>query len=264
MNVAIVEFRDYARSAPEALDAAGAADALRGRSRIVLKPNLVNGDPHPVTTPAACVEAVLDYCRTHAGDAEVVIAEGSGGGDTREAFRALGYDELSARRGVPLIDLDREECVRVEQPSARFLREFYLPRCLEGAFVVSIPVLKAHSMSKVTLSMKNMFGIAPANRYGGSAYRKQKLHGRNNEELHHYIVELNQLCAPGLCLIDAVVGMAEAHLWGPPCSPPVNKLVAGLDPVAVDAAGAGLLGVDWRAVGHIRLADGLLGRAEPR
>lgn len=57
--------------------------------------------------------------------------------------------------------------------------------------------------------------------------------------------------------------MAEAHLWGPTCDPPVNKLVAGFDPVAIDSYGAGLLGKDWRDIGHIAKVDGELGQAEP-
>ena len=74
--------------------------------------------------------------------------------------------------------------------------------------------------------------------------------------------ELNRFVTPSLTLLDATVGMAEAHIWGPPCEPPVNKILAGFDPVAVDAAGARLLGLDWREVEHIRMADGILGRAE--
>jgi len=57
--------------------------------------------------------------------------------------------------------------------------------------------------------------------------------------------------------------MPEAHLWGPVCQPPVERLLAGFDPVAIDAYAAGLLGIDWRQIGHIALADGSLGRAEP-
>jgi uncharacterized protein (DUF362 family) len=56
--------------------------------------------------------------------------------------------------------------------------------------------------------------------------------------------------------------MAEAHLWGPHCDPPVDKILAGFDPVAIDAAGADLLGFDWRSIDHIALANGLLGDAE--
>jgi uncharacterized protein (DUF362 family) len=42
----------------------------------------------------------------------------------------------------------------------------------------------------------------------------------------------------------------------------VGKLIGGCDPVAVDAYGAGLLGVDWKDVKHIALAHTVLGRAD--
>ena len=260
-RVAVVEFGNYTASVTAAFDTVGAAGVLERQKRIILKPNIVNDTPHPVTTSPACVEAVIAYCRMHSR-AEIAIAEGCGGMDTARAFKTLGYTELSMRVSVPLVDLDNEETVQLPNPAFQYLKEFPLPRCLEDSFLISIPVLKAHSMSDVTLTMKNMFGIAPAWRYAGSYYRKSKLHGRNNHELHQYVVELNQYRHPDLTLLDATIGMAESHLSGRQCSPPVNKLVAGFDPVAVDAFCAGLLGFRWQDIGHIQLANGLLGNAE--
>ncbi len=262
LGVAVEDFVSYAISIPRALDAIGAGALLACRQRIVLKPNLVNHSPHPITTPPGCIEAIIDYIRSHGG-AGIAVAEGSGDGNTGRAFRELGYEEMAARKGVELIDLDAQPFERFTNPRMGLLKEFYLPRAVLDCFLISVPVLKAHSMAKVTLAMKNMFGIAPARIYGGSAYKKARLHGRNNEELQQYIFELNQYRKPDLCVIDATIGMATAHLWGPQCEPPVNKILAGADPVAVDARGAELLGFDWRDIGHIRLANGVLGRAEP-
>jgi len=261
MTVSTVEFADYGQSVAEALDDLGAADALGRQKKIILKPNVINSSPPPITTPVECVEAVLDYCRSRS-DAGIVIAEGCGGLDTLDAFEQLGYGDLSRRKGVELIDLDREETVTLENPSFEYLPKFHMPRCIMDCYLVSIPVLKAHSMAKVTLALKSMIGVAPAKHYKASAYRKSRLHGNNNRELHRYIVELNQYRTPDLTVIDATVGMAEAHLWGPHCDPPVNKILAGFDPVAIDAVGAELLGFDWRSIDHIALADGLLGRAD--
>ena len=53
-----------------------------------------------------------------------------------------------------------------------------------------------------------------------------------------------------------------AHLWGPKCDPPVGKLIASFDPVAADKVGGDILAKDWRRVGHIFFADGMLGQAE--
>ncbi len=260
-RVAVEDFASYAISVTRALDTMGADRLVGPHSRIILKPNLVNHAPHPITTPAACVDAVIDYLRIHT-NAHIIVAEGSGDGNTWRAFRELGYEELAARKNVELIDLDAQPYVRFTNHHLQFLKEFHIPEPLLDAFVVSIPVLKAHSMAKVTLCMKNMFGIAPARVYGGSAYKKAKLHGRTNDELQHYIFELNQYRKPDLCVLDATVGMATAHLWGPQCDPPVNKILASADCVAIDACGAQLLGFDWRSVGHIRMADGVLGHAD--
>jgi len=261
MKVATVEFQDYSQSVAEALDQVEAAATIAVQRKIILKPNLITDSPPPITTPAACVEAVFDYCRANS-DAEVVIAEGCGALDTLVAFEKLGYTDLARRKDVQLIDLDGKDTVKLKNSSLKYLPEFHMPRCLTDGFLVSIPVLKAHSMSKVTLTLKNMVGIAPAEYYCASNYRKSALHGKNNRELHRYIVELNQYRKPDLTVMDATVGMAESHLWGRRCKPPVNKILAGLDPVAIDVAGAQLLGFDWRKIDHIRLANGLLGTVE--
>ena len=107
LGVAVEDFVSYAISIPRALDAIGAGALLACRQRIVLKPNLVNHSPHPITTPPACIEAIIDYIRSHGG-AGIAVAEGSGDGNTGRAFRELGYEEMAARKGVELIDLDAQ------------------------------------------------------------------------------------------------------------------------------------------------------------
>ena len=86
LGVAVEDFVSYAISIPRALDAIGAGALLACRQRIVLKPNLVNHSPHPITTPPACIEAIIDYIRSHGG-AGIAVAEGSG---------AVSYTHLRA------------------------------------------------------------------------------------------------------------------------------------------------------------------------
>lgn len=69
--------------------------------------------------------------------------------------------------------------------------------------------------------------------------------------------------APDFTLLDATVGMAKAHLWGPVCDPPVGILAAAFDPVSIDAYGASLLNRGWREIGHICALHNELGLAEP-
>jgi len=64
--------------------------------------------------------------------------------------------------------------------------------------------------------------------------------------------DLNRYRQPDLSLVDASVGMADSHLGGRQCDPPVKKLIAGFDPVAVDRAAAGHLGLNWQDIGHLK------------
>lgn len=253
-------FSDYRTSLPNLLEELDAGRILAQQERILLKPNLVNLSPPPVTLPVAALESLVCYLRD-CSRAELIIAEGCGitSHTTREVFRQLGYDRLASRYDLSLLDLNEAETVVLERADCTVFPKMILPRIAMDSFLVSFPVLKAHSLAEVTLTMKNMMGLPSHRHYQqGGAWRKSAFHAR----MDHSIFELNRYRAPDLGIIDGRVGLAEYHLGGPECVPPVNTLVAGFDPVAVDAAGAGLLGFAWREVGHIRMADGVLGRAQ--
>jgi len=258
----ITDFISYDESIPSLLQAVGAPEILARQSRILIKPNLVCESPPPVTLPVTACEALVRACRTWSS-AEIVIAEGTGARDltTREVFRIHGYDRMAGSHGIELVDLNEAELVELRDPRCRVFPSFMMPRLLLESFVVSAAVLKAHSLATVTLSMKNMVGVAPPAWYQQGGYWKKSAFHR---QMQTSVFELNLYRKPDLAFIDATVGLAEHHLGGPACNPPVNRLLAGFDPVSVDAAGAQLLGIPWRQVGHIKMADGVLGRAESR
>ncbi len=255
----IIDFISFEKSLPQLLDQIGAAEVLARQDRILLKPNLVNCSPPPITLPVAAMEVLIDYIRSCTA-AELVIGEGTGMSDLNsfDVFRSLGYDQLAERYPLQLVDLNEAENVTLQNPECQVFPTFHLPKLAFESFIISFPVLKAHSLADVTLAMKNMMGFPSHHHYQqGGHWKKSAFH----RHMHRSIFELNLYRKPDLSIIDASVGMAEYHLGGPTCDPPVGKLVAGFDPVAVDAAGAELLGFDWRQIEHIRMADGILGRA---
>ena len=258
--VRVEPFRSFEVSVPAALEAVGATAALARQELVVIKPNLVTASPPPVTLPVEAAAALVEFVRRNSR-ARVVIAEGCGdaGLSTPEVFEALGYRGLARELGVDLVDLNTAPTIRLENPSFRVFPEAWVPELLTRAFVISAAVLKRHSLAEVTLSLKNMMGAAPPGRYGNpGGWKKGRFHAR----MHRAVFEWASHLTPDLALVDASVGLAEFHLGGPACDPPVGKIVAGFDPVAVDAAGCRLLGLDWRRVEHLRLAYGVLGRAD--
>jgi uncharacterized protein (DUF362 family) len=257
---ALESFHSHDETIPRLLEAVGAPEILAQQSRILIKPNLVNGSPPPVTLPVAACDALVRFCRKWSS-AEIVIAEGTGDRylSTDEVFRIHGYDCLAKNHDIELVDLNEAELIELHNSWCQVFPTFMMPRLVMESFVISAAVLKAHSLSTVTLGMKNMIGVAPPAYYQcGGHWKKSAFH----QQMQTSIFELNCYRKPDLTFIDASIGMAEHHLGGATCDPPVNRLLAGFDPVAVDAAGARLLGIPWQQVGHIRMADGLLGSAE--
>ncbi len=260
-DLAIENFSSYGETVRACLDRVGAGKALRRRRLVWIKPNLVNDSPFPVTSDPEMIRAVVEYVRDNSR-ARIIIAEGCGdaGMETHEVFESLGYDRLARECGVELVDLNSEPLKRLRNPEFQVLPEMYLPGRIFSGMLISVPVLKRHSLAGVTLGMKNLLGMAPPKYYQqGGGWKKSFFHGRMQQS----IFELNCCRKPDLSIVDARVGLAEYHLGGAECSPAVNRILAGFDPVAVDAAGAELLGLSWQDVGHIRLAHGVLGHAEP-
>lgn len=243
------------------LNTSGLPTRLENESRIIIKPNLVEALQPPITTPVDLVDQLIIFLQS-VTDAEIIIAEGSGATsyDTFHTFTELGYTELADKHRIELIDLNEEVSVHLQQEDCLRWPEMYLPEIVMHSFLLSVPVLKAHSLAKVTLTMKNMMGCPPPAHYQqGNSWKKSSFHSGMQEA----VADLNRYRTPDFTLLDASIGMARAHLWGPTCDPPVGLLVASHDPVAIDAYGASLLHRDWREIGHINELHGELGQAEP-
>jgi uncharacterized protein (DUF362 family) len=255
----IVDFCSYKKSVPALMELLGAARVLGEQKRVVIKPNLVNTSPPPITTPFQLVGAIVEYVKS-VSNAEIVIAEGCGAPlyHTDRPYRKLGYTELARSNGTVLVDLNHAETMELFDHRCRIFPKFMMPRLVMDSFLISVPVLKKHSLAKVSLTMKNMLGCAPPDHYGGFIWKKSRFH----KNMHRSIFEMNLYRTPDLTILDGSVGLACHHLGGPECSPHVGKLIGGFDPVAVDAYGAELLDVEWRNVEHIRLAHTVIGHAD--
>ncbi|PNU20779.1 hypothetical protein C2E25_05150 [Geothermobacter hydrogeniphilus] len=252
-------FESFGESLPLALEAIGAREILAEQQTIIIKPNLVTDDPPPVTLPVGAAMVLVRWLRKQTR-ARIILAEGTGDQlhSTIKVFDHLGYMDLAERYDLKLIDLNEAPAVELSRDDCPIFPQLYLPEILSDSFVISFAVLKEHSLADVTLSMKNMVGCAPPRFYQqGGMWKKSAFH----RQIHEAILDLNRYRKPDLALIDASVGMRDHHLTGRPCDPPPHRLIAGFDPVAVDAAGAMLLGKNWRDIPHIARADGELGNA---
>ena len=251
-QVAKAKFTNYQSTVSTVLDLIKAGTRLPQQGLIIIKPNLTNSSPPPVTTSVAAAEAVYNYCKAWT-KAEIAIGEGTGSGRTADVFAALGYAALAKKYGVRLIDFNEAETVLLKNVNALQLKQFHMPAIVRDAFVISLPVLKSHSFTGTTVAMKNMLGIAPGKFYAGG-WNKSKLHSPSTDRS---VVDVCLYKKPDLSVVDASVALKGSHLSGKQKN--IDVILAGFDPVAVDAAGSELLGHNPNRLEYLRLANGLLG-----
>ena len=215
---------------------------------VIIKPNIVNPSPPPVTTDVRVVAGVV-RALNEAGIKEVVIAEGSGTGDTMDNFQTLGYAKL----GIDLVDLDKEKTVKLHVENHRVWQHITVPEILIDTFIISVPVLKEHSMCGVTISLKNMVGILPARDYSGYwTYKKSQVHKYDTDGC---IADIISVISPSWAVVDATVGMKGSHLSGTPINPPINLVYGSADPFEADTFGCELLGKNWRDIRYLRMIE---------
>ena len=182
---------------------------------VVLKPNLVEFDPHGViNTHPAVVAGALAAFRS-LGAKEVIVAEGPGHRrDNEFLLTASGLYDVLKEYHAPYIDLNYDDVRPVKlNTSFTTLKQLYLPETLFRAdLLVSMPKLKTHHWAGVTLSLKNMFGAVPGSVYG---WPKNLLHWAGIEGS---ILDINAaLTIPQFSIVDGIVGMeGNGPLQGQP------------------------------------------------
>ena len=229
---------------------------VRGKT-VLLKPNLVDYIPgNHVNTHPFLVSAAIE-CFRRLGAGEVIVGEGPGHQrDTELVLFESGMADCLRQQTVRFVDLNRDELVRApllaDYTDLKFL---WLPRTiLEADFVVSMPKVKAHHWSGVTLSMKNMFGVVPGAKYG---WPKNILHWKG---IDRSILDICATVPVHFVVADAIVAMeGNGPLNGKPR--PLERIILADDPVAADATCARLMGLDPDKVAHIRAGAQFLGNS---
>jgi len=227
------------------------------RKSVVLKPNLVDYIPGNAINTHPLLVAAASECFRKLGAKQVVVAEGPGHQrDTELVISESGYTPMLREGGIRFVDLNRDELIKVRlRADYSGLKQLWLPRTVVFAdFFVSMPKIKTHHWSGVTLSMKNMFGVVPGTRYG---WPKNILHWHGIQEC---ILDICATVPIHFVIADGIVTMeGNGPLDGSPR--PLGVVVLSTDPVAIDATCARLMGLAPDRVAHLKEAAKFLGNS---
>lgn len=229
---------------PRIMDYFDVAADLPRDAPVGIKPNLVVSKPSSsgATTDPRIVEAVVRYLREKGVENLLILESAWVGDDTARAFEVCGYRELADRCGVPLVNLeqDRDTVCSVHGMEIRVCS-----RALELGYLINVPVLKAHCQTKFTCSLKNLKGLIPRG-------EKQRFHAIG---LARPIAILASIVRPDFTIVDGIIGDLSFEEGGAPVR--MDRILAGRDPVLVDAYGATLLGYEPREISYIPIAEEL-------
>ena len=204
-RVAILHAEQYSQELDQILAAGLRLFPINVRGKtVVLKPNLVDYAPGDAinTHPLLVLAATESFRRM--GAKYVIVAEGPGHQrDTQQVLSESGYHESLRDERIRLVDLNRDELIRIPlRASYMGMKSLCLPRTvLEADFLVSMPKIKTHHWSGVTLTMKNMFGVVPGTRYG---WPKNILHWKGIQES---ILDLCAIVSVHFVIADGIVAM---------------------------------------------------------
>jgi uncharacterized protein (DUF362 family) len=244
-KVAVVKDERGVEPVFRALDLIDYESALAGFSRVLIKVNFITTmtwDTGATTDPVV-VEALIQ--RLKRLPVEILVVESDATmTNADKAFDATGMAEMCSRYAVKCLNLRYvQDKVKIKIPNGEVLKDITVPRIAAESAIISAAKMKTHSATKVTLGMKNMFGLLPDK-------LKFKYHAIGISKV---IVDINTVLKPRLTVIDGFTAM-EGN--GPTDGTPLkmNLIVAGKDPVAADATCSRIMGIDPNEVSHIRRA----------
>lgn len=232
--VAIVGGRDATEMVPEAVRLLGGLGPLAVQGKTVLvKPNVLAGDPPPVTTSPEVVASTVRLLR-EAGAARVLVGDRSAitTMPTRKNFKDTGLDRAAIGAGAEVLSFEDHDWVRIEPEGARYATRYWVAKAVyEADLLINLPVVKTHRKATYSICLKNLVGVVhPRN----TPWVMDKTHW---EEV---IAELNLGVHPHLHIVDAMICLVARGPWHGPTRR-ANLILASGDRLAAEVVGLALL-----------------------
>jgi uncharacterized protein (DUF362 family) len=227
------------RRAVEALG--GMGRFVKKGEKVVIKPNIGwNRLPEQAANTNPDVVAEVVRLVVAAGAGTVWLTDVSVN-TPEQCFSRSGIEKAAKQAGAKVVRPDTPS-FREVKVSGRLLQtaEILYP-FVEADRVINVPIVKQHSLSGATMSLKNWYGVL-----GG---QRVKLH----QNIHTSIVDLAAMIKPTLTIMDATrILLANGPTGGSLADvKQMDTVAASTDEVALDAFGATLLGLDPNTVGFI-------------
>ena len=219
--------------------------------KVLIKPNIAwNRTPEQAAnTNPYVVEAVVEMC-IEAGAKKVKVLDNTIN-PAQITYDRSGIKSAVERAKGSLEFVDERKFKEKSIPMGQELKSWIIyQEALDSDVLINLPIAKHHSLTKLTLGLKNIMGLIQG---------REEIHKRIDQKL----ADLATVIKPNLTIMDSYRVLTSN---GPNGGTPKNvkiigQVIAGVDPVAVDSYAATLFGLKGEDVGYIKNAN-LMGLGE--
>ncbi len=220
---------------------------VKSDSTVFIKPNFT----YPyfkkgITTSPDFLKCFMEILKDRADN--VILGESNGGNHSftaDDSFKGHDMSKICSDAGVELVNLSDLPYRKIEEKILNKNVSVTLPNLLLDDIdcFISVPVLKVHVMTTVTLSMKNLWGCYPDT--------MRCLHHKNlNEKLTLITKKLN----PKICIMDASYALdGHGPMYGE--AKKLGMILSSDNPVVIDSLGTAVMGIPIDNVKHILVAE---------
>lgn len=205
---------------------------IKGK-KVLVKPNVVSGQPNPATTNPGVVAAVVKILYEE-GAGKVYVGDMSAFAtlSTLRNMRRNGIKKAAEDNGAEVVVFEDYGWVEVSLPGNTHVKKAYVTEWLYNAdLIVNIPVIKTHRSAVYSITLKNFIGCT---------HLKQRPYIIDPMHWEEVVAEFNSAYSPDINIVDGTVSMVEGGPWeGTPAE--TNLIIASADRVAADVVGLGII-----------------------
>jgi uncharacterized protein (DUF362 family) len=231
----------------KALEFVNWTEQVERGSTVFIKPNFT----YPyykegITTSPELIKSLLEIVKDRAD--RVIVGESDGGNHSftaEDSFNGHNMYKICKDTGAELINLSKIKAVFVEEEILGKKVKVLLPKLLleDVDCFISVPVLKVHTMTGVTLSLKNSWGCYP-----------DTMRCLHHNHLSYKLSLIAKKLNPRLVVIDGIYALdGHGPMYGN--SKRTDLIISSNNPVVADSLASEVMGISCKNIGHISVAE---------
>jgi uncharacterized protein (DUF362 family) len=240
-DVAIVSGKDYLNNTKQAVNLIGGIHRfVPPKSKVAILPNPSNFLPGTFSKPEI-LRAVIQLCK-EAGASDIACIGWLPYRNWRLTGQTIVIEEEGAR--LEITEEGNEKLYReIPVPNSKYLKKAkIIDTFFKYDVLINLNISKEHSGNNLSATMKNLMGLNSAESDRTFHRKKWNMITEDIEYLDQCIADLNTVITPDLNITDSTEFITTNGPMGPGKILRPQKIIAGIDRVAMDTYCASLLG----------------------